>query len=324
MRTPDRRGREGRSETTGFPGDLPADAVERIGILAARSVSVDRELRRTLAPRLGATHAVARRTREDTAGRARRTAQGRGAPPERPGRGARILWGVLCIALMVALIALAAMFGPIKHYSSTRSEIPWAITVVSGIVALSTAALLHLLPSPRRGYPLYVAEVCAWLSAGMLVLVILYRALGLHWRETGYAPEQIRLWFLCATTVALLTVLLGWRWRRRRARLSPEERLRGARRPQKPGPDAFAAALRTIVDARGGVPQAVRDDWRARLERERRRASGDGARSAPDTAEATGLLAALVAVDGLDPVEVLARIHSDGGRDVERVAAALR
>ncbi|GAA1798121.1 hypothetical protein [Leucobacter iarius] len=324
MRTPDRRGRGDRTEPSGFPGDLPAEAVERIGILAARSVSVDRELRRTLAPRLAATHAIARRARADAAAGARRTAQGRGAPPERPGRGTRILWGALCIALMVALIALAATFGPIKHSSTTRPDVPWAIAVVAGIVALSTAALLHLLPSPRRGYPLYVAEVCAWLSAGMLVLVILYRAFGLHWRETEFSPEQIRLWLLCATTVAPLTVLLASRWRRRRARLSPEERLRGSQRPRPPGADAFVAALRTIVEAAGGIPQAVRDDWRARLDREARRAAGTGTGGAPAGAGAGGILAALAAADGLDPVEVLARIHADGGRDVERVAAALR
>ncbi|PIJ26653.1 hypothetical protein BMH30_11385, partial [Leucobacter sp. OLES1] len=142
MRTPDRRGRGNRTEPFGFPGDLPAEAVERIGILAARSVSVDRELRRTLAPRLAATHAVARGAREDAAGRARCAAPSRGAAPERPGRGTRILWGALCIALMVALIALSSTFGPIKHFASTRPDVPWAIAMVAGIVALSTAALL--------------------------------------------------------------------------------------------------------------------------------------------------------------------------------------
>ncbi|PIJ30486.1 hypothetical protein BMH30_10565, partial [Leucobacter sp. OLES1] len=103
-----------------------------------------------------------------------------------------------------------------------------------------------------------------------------------------------------------------------------EERLRGAQQPPPPGAEAFVAALRTIVEAAGGIPQAVSDDWRARLDREARRAAGAGTGGAPARAEATGILAALAAADGLDPVEVLARIHADGGRDVERVAAALR
>lgn len=324
MRTPDRRGRGDRTEPLDFPGDLPSDAVERIGILAARAVSVDRELRRTLAPRLAAAHAIALRAGSEPAGGAGRGARGRGATPERPGPGARILWGALCIGLMVALIALASTFGPIRHSVSTRPDVAWPVAVAAGIVALSTAALLHLLPPPRRGYPLYVAEVCAWASTGLLVLVILFRAAGLHWRETEYSPEQVRLWLLCATTAVLCTVLLAWRWRRARVRLSPEERRLGARQPRAPGPDAFAAALRAIVDAGGGVPQAVRDDWRARLDREARRVAGTGTGVGPAGEQPGGILAALTAVDELDPVEVLARICADGGRDVERVAAALR
>ncbi|WP_416445784.1 hypothetical protein AB3K78_02185 [Leucobacter sp. HNU] len=323
MRESTERGRRGRAEEAGFPAAFADADVERIGILAARSVSVDRELRRTLAPRLAATHAVRRREIDDRAASA--LAARRGATAlERPGPFGRILWGSLCVALAVALIGLASTFGPIKQLTSTRADIAWPIAVVAGIVALSAAALLHLLPPPRRGYPIFVAEVGTWTSSGLLALVLLYRASGLHLRETAYSSDQLRLWYACAGGAVLLAALLTMRWRRARAGLTPEEQQRGERRPQPPDAAGYVGALRTIVDARGGVPQTVRDDWRARLDREARRVAGTGTGVGPAGEEPGGILAALTAVDELDPVEVLARICADGGTDIERVMAALR
>ena len=305
MREPERRGGGVRAGAVDIPGSLPPADIERIGILAAKSVGVDRELRRRIVPQLVAAHERRRRTIAEA-----RAEKDRGHRAERPGRGTRIMWGGLCIALAAAMIALSATFGPIKHFSSTRPEVSWPIAFTAALIGLSAAAILHLLPAPRRGYLLYVAEVLGWVCSGQLALVILYRAAGLHWRETAYSPEQLLIWYPSAATVVLLTVLLVLRWRRRRGQLSPEERLRGARRA--PGPDAaaLAGALVALAEGGSGIPQGVLDDWADRIEREGRPGNAN-----PERASA----AAIAAVAQLDPIEVLARIYADGRIEVERI-----
>ena len=304
MREPEPRGSGDRAGAVDFPGSLPLDDIERIGILAAKSVGADRELRRRIVPQLVAAHERRRDLAEASAGK------DRGLRTELPGRSMRVLWGTLCVALAAAMIALSATFGPIKHLSSTRPEASWPIACTAAIIGLSAAAILHLLPAPRRGYLIYVAEVLGWVCSGQLALVIFYRAFALHWRETAYSPEQLLIWYLSAATVVLLTVLLVLRWRRRRGQLSPEERLRGARRAPSPDAAALAGALVALAEGGSGIPQVVLDDWADRIEREGRLGNAN-----PERASA----AAVAAVARLDPIEVLARIYADGNIGVERI-----
>lgn len=286
-----------------FPAGVPAEDLERIGILAARSVGMDRALARRIGPRLAAAHA----TRRDAVAAASR--QERSAP-ERPPAIIRWIWGVLCGVLAAALVGTAAMLGPLKRSSIGDPETSWPIALTAVIAGLVCAVLLLIVPSSRRGYSLYVAEVVFWVCDGLLVAVLLFRAFGGFGRFVEFAPDQLSLWALLAVPLFVVTGALALRWRIARGRLSPEERMRGAARPARASAVSLIEALGVLA---GPLPAAVQDDWAARLEREER-PSAHVRRVSAQTLDAVRLMS---------PVEVLARLHVDGRIDIEPLRRAL-